>query len=80
MNRFKIMMTLVAALIAVNGALLGLASQQPPIYPFPPLMIVIAVLMNAGLAVIQTQMPSWADSDRAARAIDRDLEREPPRV
>lgn len=72
MNRFRVMTTLVAAVIAMNGAVLGLASQQPPLYPIPPLVVVIVVIANAGLAVVQTQMPSWSDSARAARAIDRE--------
>lgn len=68
MNRFRIASTLVASLIAVNGALLGLASQQQPLYPIPPLAVLIAVLANAGLAVIQIQMPSWSASPEVSRA------------
>jgi hypothetical protein len=71
MNRFRIAMTVVAAVIAVNTALLGLATQQPPLFPIPPLVVVLAVLVNAGLAVVQAQMPGWSDAPRAARALAR---------
>lgn len=71
MNRFRIITTLVAAAIAGCGVILTVAAQQPPFVPIPPVLILGVMVLNAMLAVIQTQMPSWGESERAVRAINR---------
>jgi hypothetical protein len=65
----RVAITIVATLIAVDSALLGLATQQPPIYPFHPLVVVLAVLLNAGLAVLQTQLSGWRDAAPETRTL-----------
>ena len=64
MNRFRVASTLVAAIIAGCGVILTVAAQQPPLVAIPPVLVLGVMVINAMLAVVQTQLPSWREAER----------------
>ena len=65
MNGLKVAITLLAAAQAMIAALLGFAEI------LPQWAKVGLVVLAAGIAVVLNQMPSWQDSARAERALDK---------
>lgn len=76
MNRFKIVMTVAGMINVMVGAALATQAVQPPVYTLAPVVAFLLVVVQAGTSYLQSQMPSWQESERAVRALDRDL---PPR-
>jgi hypothetical protein len=71
-NRFKIILSIAGMINVMLGAALATQSLQPPIYTLAPTVAFLLVVAQAGTSYLMSQMPSWTESDRATRAIDRD--------
>lgn len=81
MNRFKVGISIVGMVQVMISAALATQALQPPIYTLPPVVALCLLIANAGLIYLAAQMPSWAESGRADRAIERDArDREPDRI
>ena len=71
MNRFKVAISIVGMVQVMISAALATQAIQPPIYTLAPIVALILVVANAGLIYLAAQMPSWAESSKAEKAIDQ---------
>lgn len=80
LNKFQMFTTAVGAIQVACTIILGTQGVQPPLYSLPGLAIILLMAIQGVCIFVQTQLPSWRQSEAASRAVERVMDKQPPEV